>query len=142
MATVMSHLNVTIFDGAKRLTHWRGSPSSSGGELKMIDSSPVGGPPQMDWDTTGQDRKPYSFDVETDILGADKTAQDAFILTYKQGTLFSSTNISGLPTGVNFVVSEANVTHNRDESPSLLKLKLMEVGSANGGVPIVTPPGP
>lgn len=138
MATVMSHLNVTIFDGANKLTHWRGSPATSGGALKMVNATPVGGPPQMDWDTTGDDRDPYEFNVETDILGADQAAQDAFIARYKQGILFSSDVITGLPAGVNFVVQEANVTHNDGEDASRLALKLMEVGSINGGVPVST----
>lgn len=135
MATVMSHLNVNIAN----LTHWRGSPSASGGTLKMVNATPVGGPPQMDWDTTGNDREPYEFDMETDILGADSTAQKAFIASYKQGTILDSDDISGMPTGINFVVIEANPVHNDGEDASRLQIKLREVGSTNGGVPIPTP---
>ncbi len=137
MATVMSHLNVTIFDADRRLTHWRGSPAISGGTLNMVNATPVGGPPQMDWDTTGNDRAAYEFEVETDVLGANKAEQDAFIAVYKVGTSFASDDISGLPSGVNFVVTESNVTHNDGEDASRLTIHLMEVGSINGGVPIV-----
>jgi hypothetical protein len=139
MATVMSHLNVSIFGADKKLTHWRGSPAFSGGALKMVNSTPVGGPPQMDWDTSGKDREPYEFAVETDILGATKTEQDAFIAVYKPGTSIPADTISGAPPGINFVIAEANPTHNDGEEASRLAIRCVEVGSLDGAV---TPPAP
>lgn len=132
MATGMQHLNVTIFDGAKRLTHWQGSPSEEGGELTMINMTPPGGPPQFDFDNTGKDRTPKTFTVETKILGSTLVSQMAFIADYKVGTLFLSDNITGLEAGINYVVQSANVGHNDKEEPSKLTIKLHEVGSLSG----------
>lgn len=136
MATGQTHLNVSIFDGANQLTHWMGSPASEGGELMMIDMSPVGGPPQFDYDTDGSDRTPYTFTVETKILGATQAARNEFVARYANGKVFASDNITGLPSGINFVVQSANVSHNDKEEGSKLTIKLHEVGpvpAASGG---------
>ncbi len=128
MSTTMNHLNVQMLDGDNQITHWTGSPSSSGGDLTLTNCTPIGGPPYFDYDTTGNDRKPYTFKVETKILGANKAAQDAFIAKYKQGTVFPSSSISGLPTGLDFVVQSANVKHSDGENPSMLEIGLHEIG--------------
>lgn len=131
----MHHLNVTIFDGANQLTHWMGSPSEEGGELTMIDMTPPGGPPQFDFDSTGNDRTPRTFTVETRILGATEAEQNAFKERYKEGTIFSSNNITGLTPGINYVVQSANVGHNDKEESSKLTIKLHEIGSVEGATP-------
>jgi hypothetical protein len=138
MATGQHHLNITIFDDDDELTHWKGSPTEDGGELKLIDMSPPGGPPQFDFDSTGNDRSPRTFEVETLILGETKADQDAFRAKYPEGKVISSDDITGLKPGVNYVIQKTGVTHSDGEDGSKLKLSLHEVGSANGATPIVS----
>lgn len=129
MATTMNRLNVTILDGNDQLTHWVGSPSVEGGELKGINESGVGGPPVWAYDETGNDRDRYTFPIETKILGADESAQNAFIAKYALGTRFNSPTISGLPADLDWIVTKANVKHDADgENPSILSITLSEVG--------------
>lgn len=133
MATGQHHLNVTIFDGANQLTHWMGSPSAEGGELVMINMGAVGGPPAFDYDAGGDDRTPFTFTVETKILGATQAEREAFQARYAVGTIFPSSSITGLPSGINFVVQSSLPTHNDGEEPSKLTIKLHEVGPTPAG---------
>jgi hypothetical protein len=126
----MHHLNVHILDGENELTHWVGSPSVEGGELNGVDMSPVGGPPVWDYDTSGNDRTQYRFTVETKIIGTSEAAQKAFIAKYAVGTQFPDAVISGVPEGLDWVVAMANPTHNAENEPSTLQIRLDEVGPA------------
>lgn len=132
MAEGMHRCNVTILSGADELTHWVGSPSVEGGELVGIDMSATNGPPQFDYCGTDA-RSQYKFNVETKILGADATAQNAFIANYAVGTVFTAPTISGLPAGLDWIVEKANVRHNAEgNNPSILAITLAEVGPTAG----------
>lgn len=135
MAEGMHRLNVTILDGADKLTHWTGSPSAEGGALKGIDMSPTGGPPVYDYDPTGNDREQMKFNVDTKILGNTEVEQLAFIAKYARGTVFSAAKISGLP-ATDYVVENALVKHSADDkTPSMLSITLAEIGPhTDGGV--------
>lgn len=138
MASAMTKLNVNILTGANQMDFWEGSPASEGGELDMIDVSPVNGPPQFDYDDTGNARKPYMFKMDSKIPGATTAAQDAYILKYKKGTKFTSDQITGLSSitggNIDFVVSQANVKHSdgQENARSTLSITLHEVGPVNG----------
>lgn len=151
MATAMTKLNVNILTGANQLHYWEGSPASEGGELAMIDVSPVLGTPQFDYDETGKARKPFMFKMDSKIPGATEAAQNAFIAQYAQGTKFTSDQITGLSTitggKVNFVVSSAHIKHNDgdENAKSMLSITLHEVGPADGATTPggnVATPGP
>jgi len=128
MAEGMHRLNVTILDGANKLTHWTGSPSAEGGALRGIDMSPVGGPPIFDYDTTGNDREQIKFTVETKIPGTTETAREAFVARYARGTRFIGNKITGMPGGGEFdwIVENALIRHNADDGPSMLAITLAE----------------
>lgn len=125
----MHRRNITILEGIDKLTHWTGTPAVEGGELNGIDMSGPSGPPVWDYDTKGDDRKQYKFNVDTKILGATEAEQEAFIARYPLGRVFRNDKISGLPGGLDWVIALANPKHGSDgEAPSTLTLRLDEVG--------------
>lgn len=134
MAEGMNRRNVTILGsapGVGGLTHWRGSPASSGGALRPIDMSPTLGPPMFDYDTDGNMREQRKWTLESMILGADEAARQAYIDAFKVGKVFLSTFITGIPTGdsTNWIIESATVTHHATgDSPSMLQIVLAEMG--------------
>lgn len=133
MSTTMNRLNVTILDGADQITHWTGTPGVDGGELNPINESPVGGPPVMAFDSTGRDRKPYTFPISTKILGAILVEQESFLARYALGKKFINPNITGLPPGLDWQITKANPKHDASgENPSMLDIVLSEIGPTAG----------
>lgn len=124
----MNRLNIIILDGAFNLTHWIGSPAAEGGELAMVDMSATNGPPTYDFDNTGQNRAQLKFNLETKIMGSTLNLQETFMNQYQVGKAFKSPSISGLPRGLDWVITKANVSHNDKNEPSVFHIELSEVG--------------
>src|SRR6185312_10556907 len=134
MAEGMHRRNVTILSGGNKIDYWTGTPSQEGGALKGIDMSPVAGPPRFDYDPDGDDREQMKFNLDSKIPGADAEAQQAYIDKYKRGTMFENAVISGLPTGINWVVENASIKHSSEgNTPSTLSIVLAEAPPYSGG---------
>lgn len=71
------------------LTHWTGV-EEGGGELVEYPSGPVGGPPSIDWDTSGKMRTLYTYTVRTRVVGADSAAQATFRARFARGQTFDA----------------------------------------------------
>ena len=124
----MHRCNIHILTGDGQITHWTGSPALEGGNLRPVDMSAPGGPPVYEY-CGPNDRDQYKFNCDTKIIGATAEEQAAFLAKYALGTVFTDADISGVPTGLDWIVESHHVRHTAEgNTPSILSIVLAEIG--------------
>lgn len=139
MAETLKDINATLNVGGV-LAHMNGV-QGGGGELVRYDTTPVGGPPEGNFDANV--RAPLTFSLTTRVVGDTAEERETFIAKFPRGKVFackespagdSEMFISGQPDaiGKDFIVMNSTTSHSFQEN-SELTVEMEEKGPTGAG---------